>query len=151
MTKGKNYNSILFLTTLGVYLGLVLVGGTAPQVLAHSALTRNFEISDEIEFNDELDTKPDAIADNAGRFVPEIDDAAYAESVRSFLNRISTPKQVPGGFAFTDGELYRQVPTAGDYASRLERSVPQIDQPHFAVVSRLPRASIDDPSATVTR
>ena len=36
MTKGKNYNSIVFLTTLSVYLGLVLVGAT-PEVLAQAA------------------------------------------------------------------------------------------------------------------
>jgi hypothetical protein len=58
MSNRKNYNSIVFLTTLSVYLGLVLVGGTAP-VLAHSALTRDFDIKNEIEFKDDLDNKPD--------------------------------------------------------------------------------------------
>ncbi|HEY0428881.1 MAG TPA: hypothetical protein VGC76_13955 [Pyrinomonadaceae bacterium] len=58
MSKKTNYNSIVFLTTLSVYLGLVLVGGTAP-VLAHSALTRAFDIKNEIEFKDDLDKKPD--------------------------------------------------------------------------------------------
>jgi hypothetical protein len=55
----KNQNSILFLTTLGVYLGLLVVGGAAPQVFAHSATTRNFELVDEIEVKDDLDTNPD--------------------------------------------------------------------------------------------
>ena len=59
MTKSKNHNSIIFLTTLGVYLGLVLAGGASPQVFAHSALTRHFEIQDEIEVKDDLDKKPD--------------------------------------------------------------------------------------------
>ena len=36
-----------------------MVGGAAPQVLAHSPTTRNFEISDEIEVKDDLDNKPD--------------------------------------------------------------------------------------------
>ena len=58
MTNRKN-NSILFLTTLGVYLGLMLVGGGAPQVFAHGALTRNFDLQDEIEISDDLDNKPD--------------------------------------------------------------------------------------------
>ena len=58
MTKGKNYNRIVFLTTLSLYLGLVLVGGT-PQVLAYAALTRTFDIQNEIEVKDDLDTKPD--------------------------------------------------------------------------------------------
>ncbi|HJS50302.1 MAG TPA: hypothetical protein VJ781_00260 [Pyrinomonadaceae bacterium] len=59
MTNRKNQNSILFLTTLGVYLGLLVVGGAAPQVFAHSATTRNFAIADEIEVKDDLDKKPD--------------------------------------------------------------------------------------------
>jgi len=56
----KGQNSILFLTTLGVYLGLVLAGGASPQVFAHpAATTRNFDITDEVEFKDDLDKKPD--------------------------------------------------------------------------------------------
>lgn len=59
MTKSKNHNSIIFLTTLGVYLGLVLAGGASSQVFAHTALTRNFDIQDEVEVKDDLDKKPD--------------------------------------------------------------------------------------------
>jgi len=59
LTKRKSQNSLLVLTTLGVYLGLLMVGGAAPQVLAHSATTRAFEITDEIEIKDDLDNKPD--------------------------------------------------------------------------------------------
>ncbi len=59
MNTRKINNSILFLTTLGVYLGLVLVGGAAPQVFAHGALTRPFELKDEIEVTDDLEKKPD--------------------------------------------------------------------------------------------
>ena len=58
MTKGNGYNRIVFLTTLSVYLGLALVGGTAP-VLAYSALTRSFDVQNEIELKDNLDKKPD--------------------------------------------------------------------------------------------
>jgi hypothetical protein len=52
-------NSIIFLTTLSVYLGLVLVGGVAPTVLAQAATTRNFNVQDEIEVKDDLDKKPE--------------------------------------------------------------------------------------------
>ena len=55
--RNKN-NRIVFLTTLSVYLGLVLVGGT-PQVLAQAATTRNFNVQDEIEVRDDLDKKPE--------------------------------------------------------------------------------------------
>lgn len=59
MTTRKNYNSIVFLTTLGVYLGLVLAGGTVPSVLAQAATTRNFDIKSETVVEDDLDKKPD--------------------------------------------------------------------------------------------
>lgn len=59
MSSKRNQNSLLFLTTLGVYLGLLVVGGSAPQVFAHSATTRNFEINEGIEIRDDLDTNPD--------------------------------------------------------------------------------------------
>jgi len=59
LSNRKTQNSIIFITTLGVYLGLLMVGGSAPQVFAHSATTRNFEITDEIEVRDEIDTDPD--------------------------------------------------------------------------------------------
>lgn len=59
MSDRKNYNSIVFLTTLSVYLGLVLVGGATPSVLAQAATTRNFDIKNEIVVEDDLDKKPD--------------------------------------------------------------------------------------------
>lgn len=83
MSKGKNHNSILFLTTIGVYLGLVLVGGTAPQVFAHSATTRNFEISEEIEVKDDLDEKPDSERANT-RLSLEV----YLQDVELFLRNL---------------------------------------------------------------
>lgn len=36
MSKAKNHNSILFLTTLGLYLGLVMVGGATPALAQKS-------------------------------------------------------------------------------------------------------------------
>lgn len=57
MKNSRANNSIIFLTTLGVYLGLVLVGSSP--VLGHAATTRIFEITDEIEVKDDLDRKPD--------------------------------------------------------------------------------------------
>lgn len=55
MTNRKNYNSILFLT---VYLGLVLVGGSA-HVFAYAATNSLFDLRNEIEFKEDLDNKPD--------------------------------------------------------------------------------------------
>ncbi|HNU07969.1 MAG TPA: hypothetical protein PKO33_09400 [Pyrinomonadaceae bacterium] len=62
MANCKAHNSILFLTTLSVYLGLVLVGGS-PSVMAHAALTQKLEIAHDFEAEDDLDKKPD---DEAG-------------------------------------------------------------------------------------
>ena len=59
MSKSKSYNSVLFLTTLSVYLGLVLVGAS-PQILAQQiTFVNKFEIQNEIEFEDDLDKKPE--------------------------------------------------------------------------------------------
>ena len=82
MNNRKN-NSILFLTTLGVYLGLVLAGGTAPSVFAHGALTRGFELQDEIEAKDDLDTNPDG--ETAAL---SISIKTYIEDVESFLHAL---------------------------------------------------------------
>lgn len=57
MKNRKSNNSALVLAMLGVYLGLALAGA-APQVLANAALTRNFDITDEIGRSDDLDKDP---------------------------------------------------------------------------------------------
>ncbi len=54
MNKRNKNNSIVFLTTLSVYLGLVLVGAPA-HVLAQTALTGRIEVKDKIEKKDDLD------------------------------------------------------------------------------------------------
>ncbi len=57
MNSGKRYNQILFLTTLSVYLGLVLAGGASP-ALAQAAMAKSFEFKTELEAKDDLDKKP---------------------------------------------------------------------------------------------
>lgn len=58
MIKSKSYNRIVFVTTLSLYLGLVLVSGTSP-ALAHSAFSKHFDVRNEIEYKDDFDNKPD--------------------------------------------------------------------------------------------
>jgi hypothetical protein len=82
MSNRKNYNSIVFLTTLSVYLGLVLVGGATPSVLAQAALTRNFDIKNEIVVEDDLDKKPDD--DEKLNFSGSLE--KYFDDVESFFN-----------------------------------------------------------------
>jgi hypothetical protein len=82
MSNRKNYNSIVFLTTLSVYLGLVLVGGAAPSVLAQAATTRNFDIKNEIVVEDDLDKKPD---DSISEDVGEVRNFRIAEALIGFV------------------------------------------------------------------
>ncbi len=87
MSNRKNHNSVVFLATLGVYLGLVLVGGQAPQVYAHGAITRNFELKDEFEVKDDLDTKPD---DERSPIAASVQ--IYLEDVEYFLANLGRLK-----------------------------------------------------------
>jgi len=57
MSKQTRYNQILFLTTLSVYMGLVLMGGASP-ALAQAAMAKGFELKTELEAKDDLDKKP---------------------------------------------------------------------------------------------
>lgn len=116
MSERRTQNSILFLTTLGVYLGLVLVGATP--VLGHAATTRNFELLDEIEFKDDLDKKPN---DDAKELARSID--RYLREVRSFvsdlegLNRIG--KFDPGFDKFkTERTVFAPCPETGTLKSQ---------------------------------
>jgi hypothetical protein len=83
MSKSKNYNSIVFLTTLSVYLGLVLSGGATPSVLAHSALTRDFDLKNEIIFEEDLDKKPD---DEISENVEIIRKINIVEAISNFVS-----------------------------------------------------------------
>lgn len=67
-----------------MYLGLLVVGGSAPQVFAHSATTRHFEITDEIEIKDDLDKNPD---DERSPVKVSIEN--YLEDVELFISSLS--------------------------------------------------------------
>ncbi len=83
MIKSGNQNSLIVLATLGVYFGLIL-SGAAPQVLASAAMTRPYDVTDEIEFNDELDLKPDDERSEVSTSVQ-----VYVEDVEYFLANLS--------------------------------------------------------------
>lgn len=88
MSKTKSYNQIIFLTTLSVYLGLVLVGAS-PQVLAQAALTSKFEIKDQIELKDDLDKKPD---DEIKTIAEGFD--SYLENLEDFIVNLQKLHQI---------------------------------------------------------
>jgi hypothetical protein len=118
--NSRKNNSILFLTTLGVYLGLMLVGGAAPQVFAHGALTRNFELKDEIELADDLEKKPD---DETAPLSLSI--KTYLEDVEYFLGALKRLEQsgkfdrLRDGFEVTQTTLLPCVPAnkVGSYTA----------------------------------
>ena len=84
MANRKNHNSVIFLATLGVYFGLVLVGGATPQVYAQAATTRTFELKDKFKARDYLDKKPD---DERSPVSASIQ--VYLEDVEYFLASLS--------------------------------------------------------------
>jgi len=90
VSKKANHNSIIFLTTLSVYLGLVLVGGAAAPVLAHSAMTRGFDIKNEIVFEDDLDKKPDD--DENLDFAQSLE--SYFDNVEDFLKDLKKLQKI---------------------------------------------------------
>jgi hypothetical protein len=144
MTKSKNHNSIVFLTTLGVYLGLVLAGGASPQVFAHSALTRHFEIQDEIEVKDDLDKKPEPAAEESDDKSSAELTAGIFESVKSLLSQFSRTQPVSAfgpapDFVFS-GKRLDNGPTINVIDSNASSG---FRKSQTLVITRLPRASID--------
>lgn len=90
MSNSKNYNSIFFLTTLSVYLGLVLVGAT-PSVLAQqAALTQKFEIQNEREIEDDLDKNPDD--DESINFEQSLE--SYFKNIADFVEDLKKLHQI---------------------------------------------------------
>ena len=136
MGNRKHNNSVLVLATLGVYFGLVFVGATP--VMGHAAMTRHFEIQDEIEFKDDLDKKPDAADEERGNAIT-IGSDAYVETVRNYISGFQTIGPVSSfapvaEFSFSD-EIEVSLepdPLTGVYSRQ-----------QFLLVTRLPRAGID--------
>lgn len=91
MTNRKNNSSVLFLSTLGVYLGLVLVGATP--VLGHAAMARQFDIQDEIEVKDDLDKKPRTDND-LDQNAEAIESLKITEAISEFLVDIKTLESI---------------------------------------------------------
>ena len=138
MTKPKTQNSILVLATLGVYLGLVLVGAT-PQVLAQAAMTRQFSVKDEVEVKDDLDKKPDAtVAEDKTQHLPEAD-KLISRSVGRFLSEIT-----PSVYSARQADSVRVTCGSGPEINRYTLA------PEFRVslitllaITNLPRAGLD--------
>ena len=131
---------MIFLTTLGVYLGLLLVGGQAPQVYAHAAMTRNFEIQDEIEVKDDLDRKPDAVDEAASDEISQPSASDYSDTVQKYLDGLNLTTALPSS-SFID-EYGDPPASVGISLKVVERPIDFRHNQRF-LISRLPRASID--------
>lgn len=133
MTSRKNYNSVIFLTTLSVYFGLVLVGAPAP-VFAQNVLTRQqYEREFAKQNKDELE-KP---LNDGNLFVPQIIQLVHE------LNSLSKNKHFDWnaknhyeieGIAFCESDNYPSYLGSGsfgnepfgasdDFAVRLAREI----------------------------
>lgn len=154
--KDRKQNPALLIATLGVYLGLVLAGA-APSVLANAALSKQFNVRDEIEFVDEFDNMPD-------------EDYATFEPVRDLLSAAGTQGVSDRRVVFTfdtsglwetaarghspshvakvlstlsaGSLLYSRVLTAQD-AYRPSHNSPVFPIRRVTPVTRLPRGSLD--------
>lgn len=82
MSDRRSNNSLLLLTTLGVYFSLVLVG-SCPSVLAQAATTRDYDIRSEVVIEDDLDKKPDDQTK-----VPDYAIDRYFDSLATFVTEL---------------------------------------------------------------
>ena len=118
----KAQNSILLLTTLGVYIGLLVAGGAAPQVLAHSATTRNFEITDEIEVKDDLDKDPFDCSENASERALQLLNLDFlSDGVIDLIKDLDALSNL-GKFSWSerfDHEVLRKVSEGGNARSSI--------------------------------
>ncbi len=110
MTSRKNHNSLVFLTTL--YIGLILVGAS-PQALSFAALTRNFDIQNEIEVKDDLDNKSDN--EEIEFFSKDDFPALFAQFLQAIKEKVESGKislPIQTDF-YADGEFHKSVSNDG--------------------------------------
>lgn len=145
MKERKNHNSILVLATLGVYLGLVLAGAT-PQILAQAATTRQFDVKDEIEYKEDLDTKPDR-----AESILESDetDEKVSRAIKTFLAKFKPTIPVDAYLASearTDTGLAALYWRSSTVKPSSSKHTPRLE--HTITVSNFARADLDALLAT---
>lgn len=91
MAKQPTQNSIIFLAALGVYLGLLVAGASPGVISQQAALTRSFDISEEIEVSDDLDRDPET-ADSSFQTGSE---KSLSFSFSGFFSSIAVPVSRP--------------------------------------------------------
>lgn len=146
MANKKNQNSILFLTTLGVYIGMLMVGSTPGVVAQQGAMTRNFEISDEIEERDDLDTQPDPSEDELLTF-EAVDAVIISSAVSTYLKLHISVDNFPTTPASSPDLSLRSLPRISRLPRHLE-VYPSIAAGTALPPTALPRSGLDPLSAT---
>lgn len=87
MSTKKSQNSIIALATLGVYLGLLMAGATPGILASPAAMTRHFDVRDELELEEKLDKNPDD-----ERSPVKMSVQIYLEDVENFLSNLQRLK-----------------------------------------------------------
>ncbi len=132
MKERRNNNSLLVLTTLGVYLGLLMVGATPGVVAQQGAMSRNFELSEEVDVKDDLDLDP--AVEQGGKEAAEVENllSGSVESlVRVYLVHLALDQAA--------AHAHLDVPV-------LPRVVPQRELTHYA--AHWPNDFRNSPSTT---
>jgi hypothetical protein len=143
----KSQNSIVFLTTLGVYLGLLIVGASPGVLAQQAAMTRNFDVNDEIEAKDDLDRDPngcDEVLAEAIELAPEglSEYAGILQDIASTLVRYEADDRSAYQEAGADPfNFYRSSQSAVAEILARTRIIHRKDQ--IFIVTRLPRAALD--------
>ena len=126
-----------------MYLGLVLAGAT-PQVLAQAAMTRQFNVKDEVEVKDELDKKPNKVTTDPVETASSETDNKITRSVERFLAKFNTADPVtslcPWSEPGFDSDILQWKTDTGVQSQSFNGHTP-IDQ--ILSVTNLPRAGLD--------
>jgi len=141
LQKRSNHNSILFLTTLSVYLGLVLVGAPTGILGQPAAMSRNFDISEEFEIADDLEKKPDDAALETGSVT--VDASAYSATVAKLLQQFRTSPRSFGFYAETPSIISTRIIPAKILLSCSVNEPQQKIAEKTLLLGILPRSNID--------
>ncbi|MBA2379850.1 MAG: hypothetical protein H0V76_09795 [Blastocatellia bacterium] len=112
MKERRNNNSLLVLTTLGVYLGLLMVGATPGVVAQQGAMSRNFELSEEVDLKDDLDLDPAAEqeADEIAEFEHLFTESSVESLVSVYLVHLALDSHAVAGTQLNVAVHHHVVP-----------------------------------------
>ena len=120
MTKAKNHNTVYFLTTLSVYLGLVLVG-SSPQVFAQADTTKNSQ------------TQRFEIRTNSSSVISKL----------KFKSKYETEDILPFSYSGSSPRFLDRTPAfVGKRNSQVRSDIDVFENSQVFTVSNFPRASL---------